>query len=137
MLLDMEQIINIENERWVIRLTNDNQLSFAYILPYEKTQACTDPLWHDWDDGPYIEERVVFMQGVSSISPFKLRRHLITEISKFINRNKITFFYFQPTTQQRGRIYNSLVSTLISTLGGDWDFQISNEEWFYFYKNKI
>ena len=127
--------LKIENETWHIALSDVGQVSFAYAIPYEKSNECLNPLWFDWDYEPYEPEMSWSMQGITTnISPFVLKTELLDAVVNLINKSKVTFFYFTPTSKQRGKIYSNVVKLLISKMDGEWDTQIIDETWFYFSK---
>jgi len=127
--------LQIENETWYISLSDTGEVSFAYSIPYEKSNECLNPLWHDWDYSPYVPEKSWSMNGVTTnTSPFVLKRKLLNSVARIINKSKVEFFYFTPTDTQRGKIYSNIVNLLISKLNGEWNTQIINETWFYFQK---
>jgi len=130
-----ELILKIKNETWYITLSEVAQISFAYAIPYEKSVECLNPLWFNWDYEPYEPEMSWSSTGAATnISPFVLKKKLLNSVVNLINKSKVTFFYFTPTSKQKGKIYANLVKLLISKLEGKWDTQIIEKNWFYFSK---
>ncbi|MBJ2173651.1 hypothetical protein JBL43_05340 [Aureibaculum sp. A20] len=128
----------IEDEIWHVQLSDTNQVSFGYSIPYKKSIKALNPLWHDWDYTTYVPEVSYDMKGVTSeISPFVLKKELLNAVVSLIKKSKVTFFYFTPTSKQRGKIYANLTKLLMSKLTGKWEAQIVDEEWFYFTKLQI
>ncbi len=132
---NLQSKLKIKDEVWLITVNEVHELSFAYVVPYSKSIECTDPLWHDWDTEPYVPTSDFISSGVaSSISPFLLKRKLIDAITNLINRSNLTFFYFKPTSVQRGSIYVNLINVLINKLNGNWTHQVIDNDSFYFTK---
>jgi hypothetical protein len=132
----MVKYVDIENERWEVRISEDKQISLAYAVPYEKSEWKTNPLWHDW--GPYEEEEEDWSYsrtGVSSINPIKLKRIIFKVVVGIVKASKTDFFYFKPTDKQRGKIYSNLTEKLLEALGAGWSAQNIENTWFYFYYN--
>lgn len=131
----MDWRFSIDGENWIIKLDDSNELSFAFLVPYERTIYATDPLWHDWGWGVETDEYENYYEsvGVSSINIFKLKTVLLDEIRKFIKHKKINFFYFQPNTDKKAIVYQRISKDLLKLLGGEWDLQ-DYKYWFYFYK---
>jgi hypothetical protein len=130
------RIINIETEKWKITLNNDNELSFSYLIPYERTIYATNPLWHSWDTdigGEDEFENYVESVGVSNINIFKIKSVLLREIVNFIKESDINHFYFYANTYKKLTVYVGISKDLIVRMGGEWDVQYI-DEWFYFYK---
>lgn len=132
----MRKNIKIDSYKWELELEATGQLTFVLIIPYKLTSKSTDPLWHTWDADDYTDEISTTYSGLpDNIHPMKLKTKLLTEIANFIKQSKVNFFYFSPTSVQRGRIYSNLVTELLLNLSGKWNHQILNKTWFYF--NKI
>jgi hypothetical protein len=125
----------IDGEKWQVHLSEDKQLSFSYLVPHEKSQWKTNPLWHDWDYESNEEEWSYSMKDISKVNPMRLKSLLFKLIVNAIKESKTTFFYFKPTSKQRGTIYSNLVNKLLQELGSKWVGQIIDNNWFYF--NKI
>lgn len=127
--------INIENENWVIKLTEKNELSFAYLVPYSESIYSNNPLWYDWGWNKEAQadefENFFVRTGTSNLNIFKIKATLMKEIVKFIKQYKINFFYFQPNTDKKAHIYGSISKKITEMLGSTWKVQYSHY-WFYF-----
>ena len=126
----------IDGEKWQVILSDDKELFFSYLVPREKSEWKTNPLFFDWDYTPEEEEWSSSMDGVSNIHPIKLKRVLFKLIVDVIKESKTNSFYFKPTSKQRGKIYANLVNKLLEELGPKWSSQVVDNYWFYFNKNE-
>ena len=132
----MRKEVIFSNDKWVIFLDVDKQLSFSYFVPAEKSEYKKDPFGFTFDehDSANEEELSYTMTGMSK-SPFAFKTVLLNEIVTMIKVSKTNFFYFKPTTRQRGKIYTNLTNLLIKKLG-NWSFQDIDSRYFYFTKNE-
>ena len=126
----------IDGEKWLVQLSDDKQLSFAYLVPPDKSEWKTNPLWHDWDDKHNEDEWSYSMRDVSKVHPMRLKSVLLKLIVDVIKESKTISFYFTPTSKQRGAIYSNLVNKLLHELGPKWIRQNIDNNWFYFNKNE-
>ena len=127
--------ISIDSENWLIKLSDRNELSFAYLVPYSESIYATNPLWHDWgwNEEAQADEFENFFNrtGTSKLNVFKIKAVLMEEIVNFIRQHKINFFYFQPNTDKKVYIYGEICEKLAEMLGSSWEVQ-SSFFWFYF-----
>lgn len=131
-----ERRVNIENEKWKITLNNDNELSFCYLVPYEKSIYSTNPLWHSWDDElPDEFDNYMETVGISKISIFKIKSVLLKEIASLIKESNTKFFYFYANTHKKNSVYRKISGELLKLLNSKWNVQFI-DEWYYFYQNK-
>ena len=126
----------IDGELWQLRIADDKQLSFAYLVPPDKSEWKTNPLWHDWDDKHNEDEWSYSMRDVSKVHPMRLKSILLKLIADVIKESKTTSFYFTPTSKQRGTIYSNLINKLLQELGPKWVSQNIDNIWFYFNKHE-
>ena len=126
----------IDGEKWLVQLSDDKQLSFAYLVPPDKSEWKTNPLWHDWDDKHNEDEWSYSMRDVSKVHPMRLKSILLKLIVDVIKESKTTSFYFTPTSKQRGTIYSNIINKLLQELGPKWVRQNIDNNWFYFNKNE-
>lgn len=131
----MNKIIHIESEKWKITINNSNELSFSYIVPYERSIYATNPLWHSWDDNQEDEyENYVERIGISKINIFKIKSVLLREIAKLIKQTNIKFFYFYANTHKKNVVYRRISKELVDMLDKGWTVQFM-DEWYYFHDN--
>ncbi|MCK5537909.1 MAG: hypothetical protein KAI79_13870 [Bacteroidales bacterium] len=135
--LAMERLITIDTETWKLSLNSTKELAFSYLVPPKDSTWKNDPLWFSWDydDISNQDEWSYTFEGMTTkTSIFKIMPILIKELTKLIKQSKATFFYFTPTTDQRGKIYRHLINRILSELNGTWTYQAINNEKFYFYQ---
>jgi hypothetical protein len=124
--------IHIDGHEWVISLGDKGQLSFYFReLIHDEFAGW---FWRGGDDNPsyyYVPtiEDNVLPQGVSAV---KVLRRLIIEMAKLINRSKVDFFYFKPSTDRKGDFYVNIFKSHLHLLNGNWNYQVIDKEWFYF-----
>ena len=126
----------IDGELWQVQLFDDKQLSFAYLVPPDKSEWKTNPLWHDWDDKHNEDEWSYSKRDVSKVHPMRLKSILLKMIVHVIKESKTASFYFTPTSKQRGTIYSNIINKLLQELGPKWVSQNIDNNWFYFNKNE-
>lgn len=128
--------INLQGQTWKLCLDETAQLSFTYKVPNSEVEWLQDPLWKDFDYGePEYEEWSFNYEGIKTdVFPLVYFNRLMEAIIMFVNQSRTTFFWFKPTSGQRGRIYHKLAKKLSSRLKGEWHMQIYEEKWFYFTK---
>lgn len=134
-----EKIIKYGDLEFKLLLTEDNQVAFYFKIPPELSEWKNDPLFYSWDpddDIAYGDEWSTSFEGLpSDVSIFRIKSFLVKEIVNFIHQNHLTWFWFQPTSDQRERIYhlfvNSFVRILNSKMSSNWKYQ-KIDDYFYF-----
>ena len=126
--------IQIGNHEWVITLDEYKELSF-YLNQLVRDEDA-GKWWKGGDDSPSTyfiptTKDDVLPTGLSSVSTV---RKIILEIVKLINRYKITFFYFRPSTDRKATFYINIFTKYLTMLNGKWEYQIIDKKWFYFNK---
>lgn len=127
--------IIVDGENFLIKISNRFELSFVYIVPYEKSIYCTDPLWQDWGWKGKIEEdefEEYSSDGNPNVNVFRLKRRILKEIISMVISNRIEFFYWQPNDPKKMRIYRNIANELIGMLGDDWEVQ--NTDFFCYFR---
>ncbi len=135
----MTEQVEIDENMWQIILGEDKQISFSYAIPKRLSTWRNHPLWRNWDpsDTSDLDEEWSYdFEHIPTLaSPFRIKSTLIAAVALLIRRSNTNFFYFTPSSHQRGRIYSNLTRSLISALGGNWRCQLIEEYWFYFFKD--
>jgi hypothetical protein len=128
----LQNKVHIDGYDWVISLDTRNQLSF-YFEKLE-TDEYAGLFWEGGDDSPSsyyigsVDDNVL----PKNISPIKVIRRLISEIALLINRSKVHFFYFNPSTDRKSKFYINIFKSYLPLLNGNWTYQIIDGSWFYF-----
>jgi hypothetical protein len=126
--------VHINGHEWVISLGQRGQLSFFFRkLMYDEYAG---GFWRGGDDNPsyYYEPTVEDNELPEGVSAIRVLRTLITEIANLINRYKVEFFYFKPSTDRKADFYVNIFQNYIHLLNGEWNYQVIDKEWFYFNK---
>jgi hypothetical protein len=130
----LQSKVQIDNFNWVVSLNMRGELSF-YFEQLEIDEYA-GLFWKGGDDSPReyyvasVEDNVL----PKNISPVKVVRKLIKEVAALVNRSKINFFYFSPSTDRKAIFYINVFKTYLPLLKGEWQFQIIDDTWFYFTK---
>lgn len=127
--------IIVDGESFLIKFSDRFELSFVYIVPYEKSIYCTDPLWQDWGWNGEIEEEnfeEYSSDGNPNVNVFRLKGRILKEIVSMVISNRIEFFYWQPNDPKKMRIYRNVANELVGMLGEDWEVQ--NTDFFCYFR---
>lgn len=133
----LSKSVTIDDMLWEVTISKEGEISFAHIYDSNAhPDGSENWLWRSWDAHDSASFKNFIESGIASkISPFKLKRELLKTIATMIRQSRVEFFYFVPTSENRGRIYSRLAESLISEIGGEWTFQIIDNYWFYFTKS--
>lgn len=143
--MNLEKQINIDGEKWIVRLSEKNELTLSFLVPYKRSIYATDPLWHDWDwtNEPKLNyfENYYESTGVSNLNIFRLKGKILQEIVALINMSKVNFFYYQANTVKKAQIYLRIGHSIVKLLNQDlfvkqWSVQ-GDGLWCYFYKKTM
>ncbi len=130
----MQSNVQIDNLSWVVSLNMRGELSF-YFEQLEIDEYA-GPFWKGGDDSPReycvasLEDNVL----PRNISPVKVIRKLIKKVAALVNRSKVNFFFFSPSTDRKSKFYANVFKAYLPLLKGEWQFQTIDNTWFYFTK---
>ena len=111
--------VQIDHLNWVVSLKDFGELIFYF----EKLEIdeYAGLFWKGGDDSPshYYVRSVEDNILPGNISPIKVIRKLIKEIISLVNRSKVNFFYFSPSTARKSKFYINVFMTYLHLLNGN------------------
>lgn len=128
--------VTINGETWRVRI-DDSELVFHHLARIELTEA-DGWLWRDWGGGAAdMVEELFACHTQTRVPPLVLRSRLLEASIELIKSNRLSFFFFEATTPQLGRIYSGMMSQLLDSLGGEWKMQQPEPTWFFFNREDL
>lgn len=127
--MELNYSFKIDKVKWNIYKFDSGELKFTAEVPFDYV----DPLWYDWDSA-FMEMCDISHLPSLKVNPHKVVRQMVCGLIDIVNRGRITHFYFPANTGRKALFYKVLTERYIGLLGNRWSYQISDDYWFFFYK---
>ena len=131
----MTKSIHIDDHVWEITFTMNKEIQFSYVTTHV---ANTHPIWNDWDGSDVGDTYSTYEFGDMTIpqdvSPIKVISKILSGVKSLIKHSRTDFFYFNASTERKGRFYTNVIEKLIREIEGEWEYQIIDNSWYYISK---